>query len=58
MRLSVLTAGSTAPVINTAVRGAVRLTIDRGHRMFAVRNGFDGMIGGQIEEFDRMKVSG
>jgi 6-phosphofructokinase 1 len=58
LRLAVLTAGPAAPGMNTAVRAAVRLAVDRGHRMFAVSNGFDGLIGGQIEEFGWMNVSG
>ncbi len=52
-----LTAGAPAPGMNTAVRTAVRLAIDRGHRVLAVRNGFDGLIAGQIEEFGWMSVS-
>jgi 6-phosphofructokinase 1 len=44
--------------MNTAVRAAVHLAVDRGHRMFAVRNGFDGLAGDQIEEFGWMNVSG
>jgi 6-phosphofructokinase 1 len=58
LRLAVLTGGSAAPGMNTAVRAAVRLAVDQGHRMFAVRNGFDGLAGDQIEEFGWMNVSG
>ena len=58
LRLAVLTAGPAAPGMNTAVRTAVRLAVDRGHRMFAVSNGFGGLAGGQIEEFGWMSVSG
>ncbi len=58
LRLAVLTAGPAAPGMNTAVRAAVRLAVDRGRRMFAVSNGFDGLAGGQIEEFGWMNVSG
>ena len=61
LRLAVLTAGPPAPGMNTAVRAAVRLAVDQGHRMLAVRHGFDGLAapgGGQIEEFGWMSVSG
>lgn len=57
-RIAVLTAGAPAPGMNTAVRAAVRLGLDRGHRMLAVRNGFDGLIGGMIEEFSWGSVDG
>ncbi len=34
--------------MNTAVRAAVRLGLDRGHTMLGVRNGFQGLIDGEI----------
>ncbi len=58
LRLAVLSAGALAPGMNTAVRAAVRLILDRGHIPLAVRNGFEGLINGAIEEFDWMSVSG
>jgi len=58
LQLAVLTAGAPAPGMNTAVRAAIRLGIDRGHRVLAVRNGFEGLIRGQIEELGWMSVSG
>jgi 6-phosphofructokinase 1 len=57
-RLLVLHAGGPAPGMNTAVRAAVRLGLDRGHEMLIVRNGFDGLIAGQIEPFEWDDVSG
>ncbi|MEP7355859.1 MAG: 6-phosphofructokinase, partial [Anaerolineales bacterium] len=54
----VLTAGAPAPGMKTAVRAAVRLAIDRGHTPVAVRNGFDGLVDGQAEEFGWMSVHG
>jgi 6-phosphofructokinase 1 len=58
LRLAVLTAGQAAPGMNTVVRAAVRLAVDAGHHMYAVHNGFEGLIQGQIEEFGWMGVSG
>jgi 6-phosphofructokinase 1 len=58
LRLAVLTAGAPAPGMNTAVRAAVRLAIDQGHSVMAIRNGFEGLIAGQVEEFGWMHVSG
>jgi 6-phosphofructokinase 1 len=57
-RLAVLHAGGPAPGMNTAVRAAVRLGLDRGHEMLVVRNGFDGLINGAPEPFEWDDVSG
>jgi 6-phosphofructokinase 1 len=58
LRLALLHSGGPAPGMNTAVRVAVRLAIDKGHAMLAVRNGFEGLIEGDIREMDWMSVSG
>jgi 6-phosphofructokinase 1 len=58
LRLAVMHAGGPAPGMNTAVRVAVRLGIDRGHSLVAVRNGFSGLIGGDVVELGWMSVSG
>jgi len=58
LRLAILTAGPPAPGMNTAVRAAVRLAVDQGHQILGVRDGFDGLIRGQIEELGWMGVSG
>jgi 6-phosphofructokinase 1 len=58
LRLAVLHAGGAAPGMNTAARIAVRVALDRGHTMLGVRDGFRGLVGGEIEELDWMSVSG
>jgi 6-phosphofructokinase 1 len=58
LRLAVLHAGGPAPGMNTAVRAAVRLGLDRGHAMLGVQNGFEGLIDGDIRAMDWMSVSG
>ena len=58
LRLAVLHCGGPAPGMNTAVRAAVRLGMDKGHTLLAVRNGFQGLAKGQIEQVDWMSVSG
>jgi 6-phosphofructokinase 1 len=58
LRLAVLHGGGPAPGMNTAVRAAVRVGIDLGHTMLAVRNGFSGLAKGAISELDWMSVSG
>ncbi len=58
LRLAVMHAGGPAPGMNTAVRVAVRLGIDKGHTVLAIQNGFEGLIEGQFQEMDWMSVSG
>jgi len=58
LRLAVLHAGGAAPGMNTAVRVAVRVGIDRGHTMLTIRNGFEGLLDGEIDEMDWMSVNG
>ena len=50
--------GAPAPGMNTAVRAAVRLGLDRGHVMLGIANGFKGFIEGEVQEMDWMSVSG
>jgi 6-phosphofructokinase 1 len=58
LRLAVLNAGAPSPGMNTAVRAAVRLGIDKGHRIFGVRNAFQGLIEDEIIEMHWMSVNG
>jgi 6-phosphofructokinase 1 len=57
-RLAVVHGGGPAPGMNTAVRAAVRLGLDRGYTVLAVRNGFRGLRDGDIQEMRWMSVSG
>jgi 6-phosphofructokinase 1 len=58
LRLAVLNSGSPAPGMNTVVRAAVRLGLDRGHEMLGVRNGFQGLVDGEVESMQWMSVNG
>ncbi len=58
LRLAVLHAGGPAPGMNTAVRVAVRVGIDRGHTMLGVHDGFEGLGKGDLEEMNWMSVNG
>ncbi len=58
LRLAVMHAGSPAPGMNTAVRAAIRIGIDKGHVMLGIHNGFQGLIDGQVDEMDWMSVNG
>ncbi len=58
LRLAVMNCGAPAPGMNTAVRAAVRIGLDRGHVMLGISTGFKGLIEGQVQEMDWMSVSG
>jgi 6-phosphofructokinase 1 len=43
-RIAVLTSGGDAPGMNAALRAVVRMSIHRGHRVFAFYNGYRGLV--------------
>ena len=57
-RIAVMNAGAPAPGMNTAVRAFTRLGLDQGHIMLGVRNGFEGLAKGEVEEMHWMSVNG
>jgi 6-phosphofructokinase 1 len=57
-RLAIVHSGGPAPGMNTAVRSAVRLGLDRGYDVLAVRNGFRGLRDGDVQEMSWMDVTG
>lgn len=57
-RLAVMHAGGLAPGMNAAVASAVRFGISRGHQMLGVRNGFPGLIAGNLEPLSWGDVEG
>jgi 6-phosphofructokinase 1 len=44
--------------MNTVIRAAVRIGLDKGHVLLGVTNGFQGLIDGNIRELDWMSVNG
>lgn len=56
--LAILHAGAPAPGMNAAVRAAVRIGMDKGHKIFGIRHGFTGFAKGKITEFQWMDVNG
>jgi 6-phosphofructokinase 1 len=56
-RIAVLHVGAPAPGMNTAARAAIRLGLDQGHIMLGVRNGFQGLARGEIEEMEWMRAA-
>lgn len=58
LRLAIMHGDGPAPGMNTAVRAAVRLGLDRGHTILAVRDGIVGFAQGDIQEMDWRSVHG
>jgi 6-phosphofructokinase 1 len=44
--------------MNTAVRAALRLALDRGHHVVGIRNGFRGFLEGDFADMEWMSVNG
>ncbi len=57
-RIAVINGGAPAPGMNTAVRAAVRLGLDKGHAMLGISNGFAGFANNEIVELNWMSVNG
>jgi 6-phosphofructokinase 1 len=57
-RIGVLNSGAPAPGMNNASRAAIRLGLDQGHIMLGIKNGFEGLAKGEVEEMHWMSVSG
>jgi len=57
-RFAIMHGGGPAPGMNTAVRAALRLTLDRGHHVLGVRNGFKGLVEGDFFDMSWMSVNG
>jgi len=57
-RIGVMNSGAPAPGMNTAARAAIRLGLDQGHIMLGIKNGFEGLAKGEVEEMQWMGVSG
>ncbi len=57
-RFAIMHGGGPAPGMNTAVRAALRLTLDRGHHVLGVRHGFKGLVEGDFVEMGWMSVNG
>ncbi len=56
LNLLIMNASGLAPGMNTAVRTAVRLGLDRGHRILGVHNAVEGLINNEITEMSWTEV--
>ncbi len=57
-RVAVLTSGGDAPGMNAAIRAVIRCGVAKGWGMFGIRNGFAGLISGNINSMGTRDVGG
>jgi 6-phosphofructokinase 1 len=57
-RVAVLTSGGDAPGMNAAIRSVVRCGVAKGWMMYGVKNGYSGLISGNIRELGTRDVGG
>lgn len=57
-RVAVLTSGGDAPGMNAAIRSVIRCGVAKGWEMYGVRNGYRGLITGNIHEMGTRDVGG
>lgn len=57
-RIAVLTSGGDAPGMNAAIRAVVRAGCDKEMKMFGVRDGYEGLISGNLVRLRARDVGG
>jgi 6-phosphofructokinase 1 len=57
-RIGVMTSGGDAPGMNAAVRATYRMARHLGLEIVAIRDGYQGLLNGQVEPLDTHKVDG
>lgn len=55
--IGILTSGGDAPGMNAAIRGVIRTGVFNNIRMMGVKQGFNGLINGDIDDMDISSVS-
>lgn len=55
--IGVLTSGGDAPGMNAAIRAVIRSGLSNGCEMYAIKEGYKGLIEGKIQKVDRSYVS-
>ena len=58
MRIAVLTSGGDAPGMNAAIRAVVRTAVARGWSVLGVKNGYCGLMGGDLIPLGARNVGG
>ena len=58
MRIGVLTGGGDVPGLNAAIRAVTRRSWEHSHEVMAIRNGWEGLIVGNVSPMTEQMVSG
>jgi ATP-dependent phosphofructokinase / diphosphate-dependent phosphofructokinase len=58
VKVGVLTGGGDCPGLNAVIRSVARRSIDRGHEMVGVREGWLGLVEGKFEPLGPREISG
>lgn len=56
-KIGVLTSGGDAPGMNAAVRAVVRAALNKNKQVLGIYEGYQGLLGGNMKEFDERSVS-
>ena len=56
--VGILTGGGDCPGLNAVIRAVTRRSLDRGHEVVGVRDGWHGMVEGVFEPLDARAISG
>ncbi len=57
MRIGILTSGGDAPGMNAAIRALVRCGIHKGYTVYGIRDGYQGLVDGDLAEMNRRSVA-
>ena len=57
-RIGILTGGGDCPGLNAVIRAAARRSLDRGHEVIGLREGWRGMVEGLAEPLGPREISG
>jgi ATP-dependent phosphofructokinase / diphosphate-dependent phosphofructokinase len=57
-RVGILTGGGDCPGLNAVIRAVTRRSLDRGHEVLGVREGWRGLVDGVLEPLDSRAISG
>lgn len=57
MKIGVLTGGGDVPGLNAAIRAVVRRALEYNHEVFAIKDGYQGLVEGTIEPLSAKTVS-
>ena len=57
-KIGVLSGGGDSPAINAAIRAIYLKASQYGYKVIGIKNGWEGLVKGNIVELDRESVSG